>query len=216
MEKSLYSLILNDEVIKRIDILAQKEGSNRSALVNKILAEYVSFVTPEEHIKTVLETISEHMSKGFEILNSNRARTIMVKSALELKYRPSITYEVELYKTNKIRLGELKINCRTNSEIILNKLYQFIKKWVKMEEEFISTFYQNRNVEYYLEGNKLRRIFCMVGRADASDEKISKNIGEYIKLLDKTMKLYLYDELESWVDVGKDYIKYLNSDIIMI
>ena len=54
MSKSLYSLILSDEVIARIDRLATRQGTNRSALVNRILAEYCSMVTPEKRIETVL------------------------------------------------------------------------------------------------------------------------------------------------------------------
>ncbi|MFA6867269.1 MAG: hypothetical protein WCR54_07110 [Clostridia bacterium] len=216
MGKSLYSLILSDEVVARIDALAQKEGSNRSALVNNILAENVCYITPDQHIQNVLDLVGDYFSKGFEVLVGNKARTISLKSALALKYRPAITYDVELYKTSKGRLGELKINCRTGSEFIINRLYEFITKWVSMEEKYIITLFPNKVVEYYLDGNKLKRIFCIVGSEKVNDEKISKNIVEYIKLLDKTMKAYLYGELESWVDVGKEYINYLNSDVIMI
>ena len=39
MGKSLYSLILSDEVVSRVDRLASRQGLNRSQLVNRILAE---------------------------------------------------------------------------------------------------------------------------------------------------------------------------------
>ena len=41
MKKTLYSLMLNDEVVREVDILAHRLGTNRSALINQILAEYV-------------------------------------------------------------------------------------------------------------------------------------------------------------------------------
>ena len=40
MKKSLYSLMLSDEVVREIDVAAHRLGTNRSALINRILAEY--------------------------------------------------------------------------------------------------------------------------------------------------------------------------------
>ena len=42
MKKNLYSLTLSDEVVRELDALAHRMGTNRSAPVNRILAEYVS------------------------------------------------------------------------------------------------------------------------------------------------------------------------------
>ena len=47
MKKSLYSIILSDEVVNEIDRLAYKANTNRSNMINQILAEYVSYTTPE-------------------------------------------------------------------------------------------------------------------------------------------------------------------------
>ena len=46
MKKTLYSLMLNEEVVNEIDRLAHKYGTNRSNLINQILAEHVNLVTP--------------------------------------------------------------------------------------------------------------------------------------------------------------------------
>ena len=46
MKKNLYSLTLSDDVVREVDALAHRMGTNRSALVNQILAEYVSVPTP--------------------------------------------------------------------------------------------------------------------------------------------------------------------------
>lgn len=46
-EENLYSLTLSDDVVREVDALAHRMGTNRSALVNQILAEYVSVPTPE-------------------------------------------------------------------------------------------------------------------------------------------------------------------------
>ena len=38
MKKNLYSLTLSDEVVREVDALAHRLGTNRSALVNRILS----------------------------------------------------------------------------------------------------------------------------------------------------------------------------------
>ena len=39
MKKSVYSLVLNDRVVEELDQLAYRQGTSRSALINRILAE---------------------------------------------------------------------------------------------------------------------------------------------------------------------------------
>ena len=46
MKKSVYSLVLMDDVVKAIDDMAYKLNTSRSNLINQILAEHVSFKTP--------------------------------------------------------------------------------------------------------------------------------------------------------------------------
>ena len=55
LQKSLYSLMLMDDVVREIDRLALQQNTNRSNFINQILAEYVSLMTPEKRIgrKTV-------------------------------------------------------------------------------------------------------------------------------------------------------------------
>ena len=45
MKKTLYSLVLNDEVVREVDALAHRMGTNRSNLINQILAVYVNYIT---------------------------------------------------------------------------------------------------------------------------------------------------------------------------
>ena len=57
MKKAMYSLMLSEKVVEEIDRLAEKEGTNRSNLVNQILAEYVSVITPEKRISDIFDKI---------------------------------------------------------------------------------------------------------------------------------------------------------------
>ena len=42
MNKSVYSLVLSDEIVQEIDRLAYEMGQSRSAMVNQVLAEMVA------------------------------------------------------------------------------------------------------------------------------------------------------------------------------
>ena len=53
MKKTLYSLMLSEDVMREIDLLAHKMGTNRSNLVNMILAERVEMRTPEQQINDI-------------------------------------------------------------------------------------------------------------------------------------------------------------------
>ena len=39
LKKTLYSLMLNEEVVREVDVLAHRLGTSRSNLINQILAE---------------------------------------------------------------------------------------------------------------------------------------------------------------------------------
>ena len=98
MSKSLYSLILTDEVVSEIDRLAYKSGTNRSNMINQILAEYVSFTTPEMRISQVFSALEEFLSPidSFKMLLGNSSSVMNVRSSLDYKYNPSVKYTVEL------------------------------------------------------------------------------------------------------------------------
>ena len=57
MKKTLYSLMLSDDVVREIDILAHRMGTNRSNLVNSILANHVSMMTPEQQINDIFKAV---------------------------------------------------------------------------------------------------------------------------------------------------------------
>ena len=68
MKKSVYSLVLMDDVIKAVDRQAYLLGTSRSNLINQILAEHLSCVTPEMRMKETFETVQNLISNAFQIL----------------------------------------------------------------------------------------------------------------------------------------------------
>ena len=117
MKKTLYSLMLSDEVVAEVDRLAHRLGTNRSNLINQILAEHVNLVTPERRINDIFSAIEQMMTPSRELVPfvSPNTMTMSLKSSLEYKYRPTVKYEVELYRGDSDSLGELTVIFRTQS-----------------------------------------------------------------------------------------------------
>ena len=63
MGKSVYSLVLSDDVVEKIDQAAYQKNTSRSNLINQILAEYVSFVTPEKHMQDIFRALTQIISQ---------------------------------------------------------------------------------------------------------------------------------------------------------
>ena len=81
MNKSVYSLVLMDNVVGEVDKLAYEMGTSRSNLINQILAEYVNYTTPERRINDVLSTIQQLMSPSRDFVS------IISMMMMPLKFR---------------------------------------------------------------------------------------------------------------------------------
>ena len=61
MNKSVYSLVLMDNVVGEVDKLAYEMGTSRSNLINQILAEYVRYTTPEMRMRAIFDEMEKLM-----------------------------------------------------------------------------------------------------------------------------------------------------------
>ena len=127
MKKTLYSLMLNEDVVREVDALAHRMGTNRSALINQILAEYVNYTTPERRINDVLSAIDALMQPSRELVPffAPNSFSMSLKSSLEYKYRPTVKYEVELYRGAGESIGELSVVFRTQSASLIGAMTDF-------------------------------------------------------------------------------------------
>ena len=92
MKKTMYSLMLAEDVIREIDRLAAEKSTNRSNLVNQILAEYVSMTTPEKHVQNIFDIIERFIGQqsGYLLYSQPNDMTMSIKSSLQYHYRPTI------------------------------------------------------------------------------------------------------------------------------
>ena len=210
VKKTLYSLMLNDEVVQEVDALAHRLGTNRSNLINEILAEYVHYTTPERRINDVLSAISELMQPSGDLVPFFAPHTysLSLKSSLEYKYRPTIKYEVELYKGGEESIGSLSVLVRTQSPSLIEGMTDFFRLWKLLEDRHLAPHVGSR-IDYALYDGKFVRSIAAPNKNCTSDE-LAGALAEYIRLFDKLMKGWLSGRYDAHA-VEAAYFSYLRS-----
>ncbi len=212
MGKSLYSLILSDEVVRKIDTLAHRSGTNRSNYINSILAEHASVTTPERRINDIFGLINDFFGDGDIVpFYTPNQSSMSLKSCLEYKYRPTMKYEVELYRSEVGKtVGQLDVLFRTTSSELLNKLVEFFRMWVNVERSILPLEH-----EYELGEGKFSRSISSENVMNHSSGEFAAAISGYVKLFDNSLKSYISGEKTSG-EIGNDYSKYArNTDILI-
>ena len=218
MKKNMYSLMLAEDVIQAIDELASEKNTNRSNLINQILADYVSLTTPEKHVRNIFDIIENFISRqsGDLLYSQPNDMTMSIKSPLQYHYRPTIRYEVEMYRTPRQTIGQLKIIFRTTSSELLVELTRFFKLWMQLENIYIKQFFSKGAIEYGLENGKFWRTFAVPNDSDYTEEQIGNAISQYIATFDEMLKDFLAGRYSSTEELEKRYLKYLNSGVQII
>ena len=208
MKKTLYSLMLNDEVVREVDILAHRLGTNRSSLINEILAEYVNFTTPEKRINDILSSIQELMEPSGNLIPFfvPHSYSMSLKSSLEYKYRPTIKYEVELNRGVEKDIGTISVLFRTQSPALIEGMTEFFRLWAKIEASDLNGA---QGADYSLYEGRFIRTLARPS-VDLSTNELAGAIADYIKLFDSLMKGYLTGQYDAQY-VEKAYHEYKNS-----
>ena len=205
--------MLNDEVVREVDALAHRLGTNRSALINQILAEYVNYTTPERRINDVLSTIEQLMSPSRDLVPFFAPNTfsMSLKSSLEYKYRPTVKYEVELYRSGEESIGELSVVFRTQSAALIQAMTEFFRLWKRIEDAHLRPA-TGAQLDYALYDGKFLRSIAVPDR-DCTPQELAGAISEYIKLFDKLMKGYVSGRLDAHEVEAAYYSHMINSAI---
>lgn len=216
MKKTLYSLMLSDEVVAEVDRLAHRLGTNRSNLINQILAEHVDLVTPERRINDIFSAMERLMTPSRELVPffAPNALTMSLKSSLEYKYRPTVKYEVELYRGDSDSLGELTVVFRTQSAALIRSMTEFFRIWKSIEDAHLRPVMGQNAPDYALYEGKFIRSIAIPMR-DCSSQELANVISEYIKLFDTMMKGYLAGKLNAR-DIEACYYSQLRRAEILI
>ena len=216
MKKNMYSLILAEDVINAIDKLAEEENTSRSNLINEILAEYVSVTTPEKRINDIFHGIEDLFKQltGQQVYYQQHDNTLSIKSALEYRYRPTIRYEVELYRAQGGTVGELKVNFRTQSPQLLNRLTEFFALWTRLEELYVARYFEGAEINYTLDETRWTRTLKMPRNTLYGQVELSRAITDYVRTFDRLMKKRLSGAAAT--EIENDYLDALNGGMLII
>ena len=187
MSRSVYSLVLSDDVIRAVDRAAYAMNTSRSNLINQILAEYVSYTTPEKRMKDIFDSLTTIIGRSelFLVQNQGSDALLNIRSPLQVKYNPTIKYTVELFRDRESNVGELRIMTRTQSEALLLQLEEFFLLFCAIESA-----YSHNLPQYQIGRGKFIRKFILKDPTMNSDH-IGAAIGRYIQCIDRALKAYL-------------------------
>lgn len=187
MKKSVYSLVLMDDVIKAVDEQAYRLGTSRSNLINQILAENLSCVTPEMRMRGIFESVAELISSSFRIQEQRSPSLMTLKTALEYKYRPTISYRVELDRAPGDYLGALRVSIRTQNAALLDMFRSFFAYRAGLESAYLARLGIGC-YSYNIDGGCFVR--RLINSGTLTDVQAGEAIGEYIRDLDRSIKVF--------------------------
>ncbi len=206
--------MLMDSVVREIDRIALEQNTNRSNIVNQILAEYVSMTTPEKRIANIFRSIEEFIgseTSGIVPHVTPNQMSMSLRSSLQYKYRPTIRYEVSLLRVpERGVIGELAVVLRTQSAALISCLTDFFRFWTALEEKYRGA----GCARYAMYDSKFTRTIQLETARDYTSEELGNRISSYIRMLDSIMKRFIGGcpphELENI------YVSYLNKGVGLI
>lgn len=186
MNKSVYSLVLTDDVVAEVDRMAYELNTSRSNMINQVLAEYVSYVTPEKRMRQVFDRIENLLVSGdmFQMLLQPSDSMFSLRSALSYKYNPTIRYSVELYRDMSPLVGELRVSVRSQNSVLHLTMLQFFKLWTKIEQSYVG------HTEYAVEDGRYTRRFRAREGIKEDYAALGEAIAGYIRLFDRAINTY--------------------------
>jgi len=208
MGKNMYSLMLSEDVVAMVDRLAYAAGTNRSQLINSILAEYLSYRTPEMRMRDMFDQMEALLAEaeGFKVMLRNSDSLFSLRSALAYKYNPTIHYSVELNRAPGRDLGELRATLRTQNSELLLYIMQFYKLWAKLECQGPSGSEYSISPGKFVKKLELREAGSKAGQV--SEDELSAAIVAYIRAFDTALKAFFYHLNEPQAAVSQVEIVY--------
>ena len=204
MKKSVYSLVLSDDVIAAVDRAAYQNGLSRSAMINRILAQAVSYTTPEQRMREIFSQV-ERLLNGevFQSLSQPSDSMMSLRSALAYKYNPNVRYSVELYP-DRPGEGELRVSLRSQSSALILYLGQFFRLWAKIEQAYVG------GADCVIQDGKYARRLKLPARL--SDREQGAVLAGYIRAMEQGLRAFFHsldDPRQAAAAVEQAYQNYL-------
>lgn len=186
MKKSVYSLVLSDDVVALVDRAAAGRGISRSSFINEVLAKELAHVTPEMRIREIFDSLGKIAdSCAFRVKEQPSDAMISFLSSLSYKYNPTVRYSVELLPKTSGTIGMLKVSFRTQSISFIEALSEFFCLLSGIESRYAPS-----GVSYTPENGKVARTLVVPHGAHYSAHETGLAISEYIRMFDRALNTY--------------------------
>ena len=211
MHKSVYSVLLSDELVDMLDDVAYKNGVSRSVMLDRLLAEYLTVETTEMKMENALINMGRLIERcaGLRFTNQPSNSMAFVQSALAYKYNPTVKYSVELFPAGD--LGQIKISLRTRNETLISLMERFYSFYISLEKKYIG------ERTYGYSDFKFTRVFL---RPDGvTPEKAGEAIAGFVADFDKYLRIYfssLGDEEKARREIEKEYCKNIEKKEVIL
>ena len=150
--------------------------------------------------------------KGMPFFSPN-SYSMSLKSSLEYKYRPTVKYEVELYRGAGEQIGELTVLFRTQSMALIQGMTDFFRLWKQIEDAHLRPM-TGAKIDYALYEGKFLRSIAAPDK-DCTTQELASALSDYITLFDKLLKGYLADRYSPH-EIEGAYCSYLNNASLYI
>lgn len=182
MAKSVYSVVLDDEVVRYLDLAAAKTGESRSQFINRVVAKEVGFSTYREKLDEVVTAINSFVAAHEKLRMVRRQKAAVdFLSALNYKYSPRVTYSVELFPDR--RAAKLSVALRTTSPVLIELCGRFFKLIGALEEESL------KRRTFVVEDGRLVRWLQIPDGADGV--QAASCITDYVNYFDGLLNTYV-------------------------
>ena len=211
--KTVYSIVLSSDVVEKIDRLAYENGTNRSNMINQILAEYVSYTTPEKRFREVFRQIQTILENNAFKSTEPSDTMLSLRSALAYKYNPTVKYNVELYRGDGAEIGELRVSLRTQNAGLVLYMMQFYRLWSQIEAAYYG------EIVCLAEEGKYTRKLSLKRLNGVQSFDLGQVIAAYVNAFDRALKAYFYHldtPAAAAASVEDIYREYLASNRILV
>ena len=182
--KNVYSIVLSSDVVEKIDRLAYQNGTNRSNMINQILAEFVSYQTPEKRFREIFMRMEHLLSENaFKALEPSDTM-LSLRSALAYKYNPTVKYNVELYRRSDAEIGELRVSMRTQNAGLILYMTEFYRLWSSVEAEY------RGHIPFAASDGKYTRKLILKNLSGAREIDLGEAIAAYVQAFDQALKAF--------------------------
>ena len=206
MKKNMYSLILSEDVVREIDRLAYENGTNRSNLIDGILAEYCRLITPEMRIKNIFDRVLQ-LCEGSRFLPSKEPNSgiMTLRSSLEYKYHPTVKYDVQLFRAHGFAFGQLRVGLRSQSAELLRVLGDFFEYFAACEAKY-APLAEGRKGMFSFDGARFLRTLVLPENREYNAAEVADAINAYVVMLDGMLNAFFTGAYTGPADFEADYI----------